>query len=74
MKSAKVPAMKPAAESGLKPNRAMTMTQGQIAIRLPESLLDAVDAIITERHGVPDRTAVIRELLASAIARRKPGK
>jgi len=42
----------------------------QIAIRLPEEILQALDEIIDERHGQADRTAVIRELLMDAIARR----
>ena len=43
----------------------------QIAIRLPQSLLDDVETIVAERYGQTDRTAVIRELLASAMAARK---
>jgi metal-responsive CopG/Arc/MetJ family transcriptional regulator len=46
----------------------------QIAIRLPEEMLEAVDEIIAERFGQPDRTAIIRELLAGALASRKKGK
>jgi len=42
----------------------------QIAIRLPEDILQVVDGIIADRHGQGDRTAVIRELLLEAIARR----
>lgn len=42
----------------------------QIAIRLPDEILEAVDGIIAERHGQADRTAVIRELLMDAITRR----
>ncbi|HVT27684.1 MAG TPA: hypothetical protein VHE81_06660 [Lacipirellulaceae bacterium] len=44
----------------------------QIAIRLPHEMLDQIEEIVGERFGQPDRTAVIRELLASALeARRK---
>ena len=42
----------------------------QIAIRLPDDILDAVDDIIDQRHGQADRTAVIRELLLESITRR----
>ena len=42
----------------------------QIAIRLPKPLLAAVDAITEGRLDQPDRSAIIRELLAEAIARR----
>ena len=42
----------------------------QIAIRLPDDILEAVDDIIADRHGQADRTAVIRELLLESIARR----
>jgi metal-responsive CopG/Arc/MetJ family transcriptional regulator len=45
-------------------------TMQQIAIRLPKPLLAAVDAITEGRLDQPDRSAIIRELLAEAIARR----
>ncbi len=43
----------------------------QIAIRFPEDMLEEVDEIVAERFGHADRTAVIRELLAKALAERK---
>ena len=43
----------------------------QIAIRLPDTLLSEVDAIIESRRGSSGRTAVIRELLWEAIDNRK---
>lgn len=43
----------------------------QIAIRLPTEMLDEFDEIVAERYGHADRTAVIRELLAFALAERK---
>jgi Arc/MetJ-type ribon-helix-helix transcriptional regulator len=43
----------------------------QIAIRLPDEMLAAIDSLLVERMDRPDRTAVIRELLAEAIAARK---
>lgn len=48
-----------------------TRAMKQIAIRLPDDMLDQVDDIIAERFGLPDRTAVIRELVAEALAARK---
>lgn len=42
----------------------------QIAIRLPDDLLAAVDKIIEDRHGQGGRTGVIRELLLDALASR----
>lgn len=43
----------------------------QIAIRFPEELLSQVDEIVSERFGQADRTAIIRELVAQALADRK---
>ena len=39
----------------------------QIAIRMPEEMLAAVDAIVAQRYGQADRTGVIRELVAEAL-------
>ena len=39
-------------------------------IRFPEEMLEEVDRIVEERYGQADRTAVIRELVAEALARR----
>lgn len=46
----------------------------QIAIRFPDDMLQQVDDIVAERFGHADRTAVIRELLAKALADRKGSK
>lgn len=46
----------------------------QIALRLPAEMLDALDAIVAERLDRPDRTAVIRELLAEGLEAREKGK
>jgi metal-responsive CopG/Arc/MetJ family transcriptional regulator len=43
----------------------------QIAIRLPKPLLAAVDAMTEGRLDQPDRSAIIRELLAEAVAARR---
>jgi metal-responsive CopG/Arc/MetJ family transcriptional regulator len=43
----------------------------QIAIRLPKPLLAAVDALTAGRLDQPDRSAMIRELLAEAVAARR---
>lgn len=42
----------------------------QIAIRFPEEMLEQVDQIVEDRFGQADRTAVIRELVAEALASR----
>ncbi len=46
----------------------------QIAIRFPDDMLSEVDAIVAERFGQADRTAIIRELVAKALAERKRTK
>jgi metal-responsive CopG/Arc/MetJ family transcriptional regulator len=46
----------------------------QIAIRFPEPMLDQVDKIVEQRYGQADRTAVIRELVAEALANRSKRK
>ena len=46
----------------------------QIAIRFPAEMVDSIDAIVEDRFGQADRTAIIRELVAEALtsrARRK---
>ena len=39
----------------------------QIAVRLPDDILEAIDAIIEDRDGACDRSAVIREAVAKGI-------
>lgn len=43
-------------------------------IRFPDDMLEAVDKIIAERFGQPERNAVIRELVADALAARAKRK
>lgn len=43
----------------------------QLAIRFPRRMIDAIDAMRTMRLDEPDRAAVIRELLAEALAARE---
>jgi metal-responsive CopG/Arc/MetJ family transcriptional regulator len=46
-----------------------------LAIRLPEPMVEQIDAIASARLDQPDRSAVIRELLAEALqARQAKGK
>jgi hypothetical protein len=50
-------------------------TMQQIALRLPKPLLAAIDEFTEGRLDAPDRSAIIRELLAEAVAaRRKRGR
>jgi len=44
-------------------NKPMT----QLAIRLTDQQLKAIDRVIAERRGVPDRTSVIRELITRGL-------
>lgn len=46
----------------------------QIAIRLPQPMLAAIDELIAGRLDQPERSAIIRELLAEAIQARGKGK
>ncbi len=39
----------------------------QLAIRITHDQLAAVDAIIEEREGIPDRTTIIREMLTKGL-------
>ena len=47
------------------------VTMHQIAIRLPEPMLEAIDGLTTGRLDQPDRSTTIRELIAEAIEARK---
>jgi metal-responsive CopG/Arc/MetJ family transcriptional regulator len=42
-------------------------TMPQIALRLPQPMLDAIDRMRNDRMDQPDRAAMIRELLAKAL-------
>jgi metal-responsive CopG/Arc/MetJ family transcriptional regulator len=46
----------------------------QIAIRFPRQMLDKVDEIIAGRLDRPDRSSIIRELVAEALQMREFGK
>lgn len=39
----------------------------QLAVRLTQEQLAAVDTIIEDREGVPDRTTIIREMLTKGL-------
>lgn len=42
----------------------------QIALRLPKPMLVAIDEIVSGRLDQPERSAIIRELLAEALTAR----
>ena len=46
----------------------------QIAIRLPKPMLAAIDEMISGRLDQPERSAIIRELIAEAIEARASRK
>lgn len=39
----------------------------QLAIRIPDNLLEAIDSVILEREGQCDRATVIREAIARGL-------
>ncbi len=43
-------------------------------VRLPEPMMEEIDAIVASRYDAPERGAVIRELLAEALEGRRKGK
>ena len=43
----------------------------QLAIRFPKPMLTAIDKVIAGRLDQPDRSAIIRELIAEALAARR---
>jgi len=45
-----------------------------VPIRLPDVMVTEIDAIAADRLDQPDRSSLIRELLAEAIAARKARK
>jgi metal-responsive CopG/Arc/MetJ family transcriptional regulator len=49
-------------------------TMQQIALRLPKPMLAAIDEIVADRLGQPERSAIIRELLAEALEQRPAKK
>lgn len=46
-------------------------TMQQIAIRLPKPMLSAIDEMIAGRLDQPERSAIIRELIAEALHGRR---
>ena len=54
-----------------RPEKPASERQGQVAVRFPPPLLAAVDAERDIRIEAPDRSTMIRELVAEAIAARK---
>jgi Arc/MetJ-type ribon-helix-helix transcriptional regulator len=42
-----------------------------LAFRFPEPMLEEIDAIVASRLDRPDRSAVVRELLAEALMARR---
>ena len=46
----------------------------QIALRLPKPMLAAIDEIVADQLGQPERSAIIRELLAEALEQRPAKK
>jgi metal-responsive CopG/Arc/MetJ family transcriptional regulator len=42
-----------------------------MALRFPDEMLEAIDAIAASRMDRPDRSAVIRQLIAEALEARK---
>ena len=46
-------------------------TMQQIAIRLPKPMLAAIDEMIAGRLDQPERSAIIRELIAQALSARR---
>jgi Arc/MetJ-type ribon-helix-helix transcriptional regulator len=42
-----------------------------IPVRFPEQMIEAIEAIQAERMDRPDKSAVIRELVAEALAARQ---
>jgi metal-responsive CopG/Arc/MetJ family transcriptional regulator len=63
-----VKASKPKRQRGRPPVGATTMQQ--IAIRLPKPMLSVIDEIVSGRLDQPERSAIIRELIAEALAAR----
>ena len=54
-----------------RPSKPAAERQMQVAVRFPPALLAEVDAIAASRLDEPDRSSIIRELVAEGIAARK---
>lgn len=46
----------------------------QLAIRFADAMIAEIDAIIETRHGQGNRPAIVRELVAEALAARAKGR
>ena len=64
--------MQPKRPRGRPPASGKAMTQ--IAIRLPDAMLDKIDELAQQRLDAPDRSDVIRQLLAEAITAREKAR
>lgn len=58
-----------------RPKKPLSAKLGQVAVRFPAELLAEVDALSAARLDRPDRSSVVRELVAEALlARKRRGK
>lgn len=57
-----------------RPSKAAADRMGQVAVRFPPDMVAAIDALRAARLDAPDRSTVIRELVAEALAARGKGK
>jgi metal-responsive CopG/Arc/MetJ family transcriptional regulator len=56
---------------GRPPKFGRAMLHSPIALRLPEAVVEQIDAIVADRLDQPDRSAVIRELIVEALTARE---
>jgi len=56
------------------PSKGLTTTMQQIAIRLPKPMPAMIDEIVSGRLDQPERSAIIRELVAEPLAGREGRK
>lgn len=54
-----------------RPAKPASERQAQVAVRFPPALLAEVDALAASRLDAPDRSSIIRELVAEALSARK---
>ena len=47
---------------------------GAIAVRFPAEMLAEIDAVRADRLDAPDRSSMIRELVAEALVARRKGR
>lgn len=67
--------------SNKKPARGRPTKSGKpllapVMVRFPKAMIDAIDEVVATRLDQPDRSSVIRELIAEALdaRRRRPGR